>query len=384
MIERMKICIKIIIRMVALTVFSVFPIKKNKVVFSNYFGKGGYGCNPKYIAEALINSGCDLDLVWITDNCNDELPPDIRCVRNMSFRSFYELCTARIWVDNQRKKLYVPKRKGQFYIQTWHGGIALKKIEMDAIQSYDEKLSYRIERFHDNRMIDIFISNSTFCTNMYRNAFLYTGDILECGYPRNDILVQNSDNLYREKIRRQFNISLDTKIVLYAPTFRSSKRIDAYQIDYTKVLAELENSLKEEWVFLIRLHPNVASSAKEIRYSKNIINASKYGDIQELMVAADMLITDYSNIMFEFSYMMKPCFLYTTDLDEYEKERDFYIDYNSLPFLKAMTTDELCKNIKQFDGDKYKDELTEFMIQFGIKETGNASETVAELILAKV
>ena len=103
----------------------VIPIKQNKIVVSSYDGKG-YGDHGKYICNALLAQGADVDIVWLSGNPNDVFPTGIRPVKFKSLRSIYEQATAKVWIDNKRKKHYVRKRKGQYYIQIWHGGLGLK------------------------------------------------------------------------------------------------------------------------------------------------------------------------------------------------------------------------------------------------------------------
>lgn len=115
-------------------IFRICPIKKNKVVFTNYYGKG-YGDNAKYIAEEIIKQNIRLDLVWLVNDLDYHVPNEIRKVKYDTIASIYEMVTAKVWIDNCRKQIYVRKRKSQFYIQTWHGDIGFKKVEKEAKKS---------------------------------------------------------------------------------------------------------------------------------------------------------------------------------------------------------------------------------------------------------
>ena len=110
---------------------AVLPIKKNKIVFDNFGGRG-YGCDPKYIAQELLKRKESLDLVWLTQNMETDLPKGIRPVKYGSLKAMYELATASIWIDNIKNAVRVPKKKKQFYIQTWHSSLGLKGNEQDA------------------------------------------------------------------------------------------------------------------------------------------------------------------------------------------------------------------------------------------------------------
>jgi CDP-glycerol glycerophosphotransferase len=288
------------------------------------------------------------------------------------------LATARVWLDNNRKESYIRKKKGQYYIQTWHGGIALKKIEKD----YESALgkSYVKNAKRDSAMTDLYISNSNFCTNLYRNSFWYKGEIKEYGSPRNDILLK-PDSGVKDKISKKLKIPADYKIAVYAPTYREGGNTMAYEMDFDKVLNKLTTKFGGKWVIAVRLHPLVSVLSSFITYNDNIINATYYRDIYELMAAGDVLITDYSNLMFEFSFMRKPVFLYAKDMNEYDKDRGFYFDYQTLPYDRAYNMTGLLDNILSFEEEEYLHRVEMFFKQIDLYEHGNASKLVSDLIL---
>lgn len=377
--EKIFHIIKCIVRGNYFYFFWLFPIKNNKIIFCNYRGKG-FGDNGKYIVKEIIQQKLNYDIVWLIEKDlpnKSNFPKEVRTVKYGSLRGLFELATSKIWVDNCRKYFFPPKRKEQFYIQTWHGGIALKRVEKDA----EEKLSsgYIKSAIKDSRMIDLFISNSKFCTNMYRAAFWYNGKILECGSPRNDIFFDSNLNI-NQKVRDYFNISGNTNILIYAPTFRADYSIDIYKINFNNLIETLEKTFGGEWCILVRLHPNISDKADFIEYDEKIINATQYDDMYELLKASHILITDYSSTMFEFSLTNKPVFLYAPDIESYKKERNFYFDIYTLPYSLAETEQQLCNVIVNFDRDKYLTDLERFFNQLGIIEDGNASKRVVEKI----
>lgn len=357
----------------------VTKIKNNKIVVCNFGGKG-YGDNPKYIIEELVAQNLKLDIVWLVEDIKkyqNEFPKNIKLIKYGSLRGLYELATAKLWIDNARKYFYTPKRKNQYYIQTWHGCIPLKRIEKDAESTLDS--NYLEYAKNDSKMADLFISNSKFCTSLYEKSFWYSGEVLECGSPRNDILIKHSDK-YSRYIKDYYNLSIDTKIAIYAPTFRKSNTLDAYKLDYNKCISALEKKFGGKWIILVRLHPNISRLASSISYSSNAINASEYEDMQHLLAAGDILITDYSSSMFDFGYTKKPVFLFAEDIEEYKNDRNFYFDIECLPFKLAKSNEELEKNISNFDDDKYKYDLEKFMSKLEICENGRASYSVVEVI----
>lgn len=357
--------------------FRLFPVQKNKIVFCNYVGKG-YGCNPKYIAEELLRRRQNLDMVWMTKNTALDFPEAVRTVEWESFRAIYELATAKVWVDNQRKLPYNKKRKEQYFIATWHGGTPLKKIGADNPQNKDN-LPYQETSLHMDKIVDVMVASCSWCTEIYRSAFLYSGEVMECGYPRNDILVKDTGR-YRSMVRKYFNLGEQEKLVMYAPTYRKGRKTDRYSLDYEMLRQSLKARFGGEWKVLVRLHPTMAEKSGEMQYGQNVINASGYDDMQELMAAADVLVSDYSTIIGEFPLSGKPVFLFAADQEEYAVERDFYYEYDKMPFPKAGTNGGLADVIEQFDEEKYKQDLKIYYEKIGRKDFGHASEKVADRI----
>jgi CDP-glycerol glycerophosphotransferase len=216
---------------------------------------------------------------------------------------------------------------------------------------------------------------------MYRRSFWYKGEILECGSPRNDILI-NPKKEIGEQVRRALGIKEGVKIVLYAPTYREGKdNTSAYSLDYERLLSELAAGFGGEWIVAVRLHPLVSAQSNALTYNAKVINATHYRDIYELMSESDVLITDYSNIMFEFSFTRKPVFLYAADMKEYDATRGFYFKYASLPYYKAVNMPELLEGIKAFDKKEYEEQVTEFFQGLVLYEKGQASKAVADRII---
>ncbi len=355
-------------------IFSFFPIKKNKVVFQNFNGKG-FGDNPKYIANELLKKE-NVDIIWIVKEFSqNSFPNKIKQVKKYTLKYFYELATAKVWVSNNRLERFIIKRKNQVYIQTWHGGLGLKKVEKDAEDKLSKKYIKLAKR--DSRMIDYAISNSTYRTNIYKNSFWYNGKILEIGCPRNDIFFDNKKQKeIKENIFKIYNINFNKKIILYAPTFRSDKNFNYETFDFSKLLDTVNNK-NENYVLMIKLHPNIDSN---IKTSDNIINVSKYPDTDELLLISDIVISDYSSVFFDFLFMHKPVYLYAPDYDEYVKERGLNFEYKKLPFSISYNSNELIKKIIENDYKNYTDKLDKFLKDVNIIDDGHASQKVANLI----
>lgn len=360
--------------------FMLCPVKRDKVVFSNFNGRG-YGCNPKYICEALRKSGEKLDLVWLT-GCRGSLPKDVRHVEMKSFRALWELATAKIWVCNNRLPYYVDKKKGQYYVHTWHGCLGFKRIEKDI---KGQPLYYILRSKHDSKMIDLLTMNSRMASDYFRHCFYYDGPILEVGTPRNDLIVNRDMTAYR-KVRDFFHIPQDTKILIYPPTFRQSQDLSVYRLSFQKIIQALQKRYGGNWVVLVRLHPVVANRAGSLEYSDVVLNASKYDDMQELLSGSDFMINDFSSGLIDFILSKKPAVFYAPDYDEYHrKDRAPFLSIESLPCPLTMTEADMLHAIEHFDEDNtYADKLDDFFNYVGLNETGHASESVAQLILDKI
>lgn len=378
MLSKIKLHIKGLYFYIFMKLFSIFPINNNKVIVVSYAGKG-YGDNGKYIVDKLHERREYINIYWATNKKNKNSLPDF--VKNTRFNSLsylYHLATAKIWINNARFEFGVIKRKKQFYIQTWHSSLRLKKIEKDAIE--DMNPQYVKTCIYDSKMIDLIISGCGFSSKIYSNAFWYDGEICECGTPRCDIFFDDSLKLKLKKdICEKYGIDVNKKIVLYAPTFR--KGIDESQcyLNFDK----LSEYLGEEYVILGRLHP---ISKYSINFkNKNVYNFTNYPDMQELLCISDFLITDYSGCCFDMMINDKPCLLFTKDLSEYlKKERALYFEFDELPFFRFEKEEELSECIKKFPNDEYKIKVNKFKKQIKLYEKGTASDSVVEIIINKI
>ena len=273
------------------------PIKPKKIVFDNYMGKG-YGCNPKYVAEKLLEKyPGQFEMVWIVskgDAARGEIPDWIRKVDYASQEALREYATAKVWISNYHKISFLKrglfKRKGQYFIQMWHGSLGIKKIENDvSCLTVDKKWLKLAKR--SSGMVDFWISDSSFENDVYRRAFWDVNNILMYGHPRNDIMFCDN-TIAADKVKTCFEIE-DKKILLYAPTFREDYRLDCYRIDFETLQQALQARFGGEWAILVRLHPRVRKYIKKILPPcPSIYDATYYTDIQELIAAADCMITD--------------------------------------------------------------------------------------------
>ena len=271
------------------------------------------------------------------------------------------------------------KKKGQYYIQTWHGAFPLKYIEKEV----EEQLTAHYVKLskEDSKRTDLLLSGCKLESEIMRSSFWYSGEIFECGVPRNDIFFHSNIDTINE-LKDKYGILRDTRIILYAPTFRDSGDISVYNIDAKRIVASLEEKTSLKWVFIIRLHPNVSDKASNFDYNQIIINGSVYPDAQELIVMSDILITDYSSIMMDFGLMRKPVFLYIPDIDLYKNNnRGLRPIFYHLPFFYCKSDEEILNAIIKYDSDKYLSILDSFIKDsYGGFDDGHACERVVERI----
>lgn len=371
-----------ILRRLFWLICKLFPVKNNKIVFQSYYGRG-YSDNPKYIAEELRKSNEKLDLVWVLkEGTKNDLPPEFRTVIFRSFRYIYEMSTAKVWVDNSRKE-YCMKKKNQYYMHTWHGGMTMKKVENmvpDKLQSNYLRMAIR-----DAAQCDVMLSNSSTMTKDFREYFWYPeGEIIEKGLPRNDRLVNYTEDDVK-RLRKTFNVEDGVKLLLYAPTFRQDHNLGAYDMDYKRCVEALEKRFGGKWKILLRLHPNVFKLSDNLEFDPNIvINTSHYPDMQEIYMIADMIITDYSSVIFDYLIIGGPSLLYASDLEKYREERDCYFEFEDLPFKLCQNNDELEEAILNFDVESFNTKTAEFKEFHGLCDTGIASKAAADWILDKI
>lgn len=374
-------------KMILVVMSMTTKINPKKVIVDNFFGKG-YGDNPKYIVNQLLKLDDSLDIIWLVNKNSDSLslPSDVRTVKYYSIKSAYELATAHIWIDNIKNNYKGKKKKGQFYLQTWHGGIGFKKVEKAAVNTLSDK--YVRESKADSKQIDLMISNSDWLTRNYRENFWYAGKIAKTGLPRNDIFFTKIGNV-NEKVKKFYGIDSDTEIILYAPTFRNYISINEQNqicsFDVQRIINTFEKKFNKKFVLVKRMHPNVADEIY-IDESDYLKDGSRYPDMQELLVASYVLITDFSSSAFDFMLKSDKIFLFASDYENYilnERKMEFDLK-EDLPFLFANDENELMNNILLFNEKQMYYDVQEFKNKLGLMDDGKASERVANLLINEI
>ena len=354
------------------------PFHPKRIIFTSYLGKQ-YSCNPKYISEYIQKHAPEYEIVWAFQSPEEfsELEKyGIRLVKYNSF-PFIRLCLSSGYiVTNVRDMNHIPFTHRQTVINTWHGGGAYKTVgSSTAVQSPSERFRQNIA--HKTNLT--FLSSSKAFTDLtLRNSFHHNGKILECGMPRNDILIHTADSDLRKKVLDHFHLPADQKLLIYAPTYRENKTASDYSFDTKAVKTMLSQRFGGNWSILFRCHYYIVEDAKNL--SSDYINASDYPDMQELLYAADMLITDYSSSIWDFSFTGRPCLLYATDLNDYQVSQGFYSDIHTWPFPLAESNQELLDNIQHFSFDTYTKAIQQHHEDLGSYESGTACWEVLKYI----
>jgi len=358
------------------SLFRRLPIRRNRILFINYYGKS-YGCNPKYISEYLADKYFgQIEICWAFMDVRKYKDLPYKKVTFASIRYLYQLATCKIICTNYRMTSDFRKRDGQIYFQTWHSSLRLKMIEADTIDTLPPH--YVEMARHDSGQTDYVVAGCEKSAHTFANSFWFDGKILRTGTPRNDLLINDSGGK-RRSILAGLGIDPSKRIVLYAPTFREDKQLHYYDVDFDEVRKALSQKFGGEWCVVRRLHPHLSGIVTDD--GDDIIDATDYGDIQELLLVADVLITDYSSLMFDFALTQRPVFLYAKDLKSYcDRERKLYFDITDLPFPLAENNAALIDCIATFSPDKYSQALSWFNNSVGTYERGNASAQIGDIM----
>ena len=361
----------------ALQIFRLLPLQ-NRVSFIAFSGRQ-YSDSPRRISELLLKEHPEIQQVWAFNEPEKFRfleEKGIKVVKYKSLEYLYYVMTSRVYVDNAEFWSILKFRPGQMVLETWHGGGAYKRVGGHRIDVNAREQQHAVEKMNK---ITLFLSSSHAFTNfVIRDAYQYRGEVLECGLPRNDDLL-HPDPAAAERVRKALDIPENAKVLVYAPTFRNSHSLDLYDVDFAALKAALEQKFGGEWLIALRMHyyltdKAMASNAPFLR------NATDYPDMQDLLVCADALLTDYSSCMWDISLMHKPCFLYARDISEYRGERDFYTPIESWPFPLASNNDELARVIADFDSDAYRAAVDRHHRELGSTESGTAAKQCVERI----
>lgn len=360
-----------------MSIFSFIKVAPNRFLFMSYAGKQ-YSCNPRAISEFIENYQIsNSEIIWVISQENSSLlnGHNVKTVQPRNLKFYYYHWTAQFIITNGITFKEIPIRKNQRVINTWHGGGAYKKIVFDnpsLKRSYFEKKN--IDNPYEKRTIYLSSCKSA-SENVIRSGLRHKGVILETGSPRNDIFFKEN-SFVKKRVIDYYNIPSDKKILLYAPTFRDAKDLSTYDIDFNAVCNALTEKFKGDWIVMTRMHQLLFESLK----LPGFIDASNYPDMQDLLVCADAFITDYSSSIWDYSFTYKPGFIYASDLNDYTKERDFYTNISDWPYEFASDTEQLIKNIQNYNEIDSIEKIKRHHKKLQSFENGNASKKLLDYL----
>ncbi|MGI1805934.1 CDP-glycerol glycerophosphotransferase family protein [Exiguobacterium sp. TDN 0502] len=358
------------------------PIQSNKVVFATYRSDRLVD-NFRAVYDELEQRDLGYRYVFLLKRFPQSLGGQISYVFHM-MRATYELATARYFIiDDYYYPVYVsPLRKGTEVIQLWHACGAFKKFGYSVLdKSYSPDDDYlKMVQIHRNYS-KVYVSGEA-CLAPYAEAFGMTEErIHPLGVPRTDQLLNPARQArVREKFYERHPEWRTKRVILLAPTFRGNGQTTAHydqELDFEKFRQELG----PDTILLLRMHPFVLNPpVVPEAYADQIINMTDYPDINDLMQLADILITDYSSVIFEFALLQKPMIFLVNDLQSYKAERDFYFPYEAfVPGPIVSTFEDVIDWIKagQFDTQK----IETFANRFFTYQDGEATKRIVDHIL---
>lgn len=364
------------------------------VVFESYGGRG-YACSPKAIYEYMLAAPAykNFEFVWLFSKPEDYafLRKNGRTavLRHGTGAGERALCRAKYWVMNFRAADHLVPRRGQVYVQCWHG-TPLKKLGYDL--SHSENSMSSLHEIHHRYRTDaarfrFLLSPSPFATAAFQSAWRLqeagrADAVLELGYPRNDFLFTYTAADV-QRIKERLGLSgCAKKIVLYAPTWRDNEHTAgvgytyACPVDFEKLRA----ALGETHILLFRAHYLVANAFDFSAYGGFVRDVSGVDDINELYVISDMLITDYSSVFFDYANLKRPMLFFMYDLDFYRSAlHDFYLEPSALPGEIVQNEAALIEAVRRADSGAVC--LEAFNRRFNPHEDGHSAKRVTEAMI---
>lgn len=360
------------------------------IIFVAYHGRG-YSCNPKAIHQYLMNDERfeDYTFVWAVNKFKITKIPNAKIIRYNSLKYYYYMSKAKYWIINCKMPNYITKKPGQVYLQTWHG-TPLKRLAHD-IQISDNATFYRSEMSFDEmastydndvKKYDYMISPNPFSTKVFESAFRINRErLIETGYPRNDFLT-NLDANTKGYLKLKCRLQENKKIILYAPTWRDNTYNEkGYTFELKANFLKWKEVLGEDYVILYKPHYLIVNKLERDPELKGFVKNIRAGrDINELYAVADILITDYSSVFFDYANLRRPIYFYMFDLKEYAEElRGFYFDIHKvLPGDIIEDEDELLQKIKEDNYDYER--LDRFNKEFNGLQDGHVSKRVVDIV----
>lgn len=368
-----------IVEIIINTFFRMFKIEDNKIVFES--GRNLIDGNAKAVYDYLMSTNTDnFKMIWLVNK-----DTDVTGINKENYayyktlKGYYHLATARYWIRNQSIGSLIKKRKGQVYIQLFHGNGVFKKMGYDVNDNESRPEIAHVKEW------DYYIANDINDEKVIRSSTGYKGKIETLGMACVDNVIKLSkDKTFKEEVLKKLGIEnkvKNKKIILYAPTFRD------FDLDKDCVDVPIEKLSKlKDCLTIVRLHPLIREKVnQELFKNENIINGCNYPDCSGILVISDVLITDYSSILYEFLPLDLPIVFYPYDYDQYVELRGgFYVDYKKeLPGPICYNEKDLLKTIENIEeiSKEYKNKRKEFNKKYNNLSDGNASKRFVDKLI---
>jgi CDP-glycerol glycerophosphotransferase len=367
-------------------VLTRLPVRKGTVVFESHLGEH-YCDNPRYIYEELRrSSGESVRAIWSYARSPRGFPKDATLVRRGSWAYYLALARAEFWVDNQGFPEGLRKRRGTTYIQTWHGS-AFKRMGLDqpALKNAGPDAQRRLRQMVDR--FDVFLTRSEHDTATLARALgVDQAKLLPVGYPRNDPLVNADGSAGAQTAALRRKLDLDGRtVVLYAPTFRSDRKgrpVKRLELPFDPLRFAAE--FGDTHVLLVRPH-YLSTVALPPAARHAVRDVGRLPDVTPLLLLADVLVTDYSSIMFDYALLDRPMIFYVPDVEDYGRDRGGYFDLaRTVPGPVLTGEDELLAALADLPGlrARYAGRRREFTARYGEYDQGGAARAVVSRFFA--
>lgn len=375
--------------------FSYFPRKKY-VYFESFHGKS-FNDHPRALYEELIKKQTDYRLVWGVKKGYEKIfdsYPDVEYVTRFSPKWFKIIGLSAYWIINTRTPSHFYKSPKTTYVQTWHG-TPLKKLglDIDEVTMPGTTTKKYVENFkREASRWDYLVSPNDYSSKIFRQAFGYEGELFEVGYPRNDVLVNDKENIeIINRIKQQLKIPLNKKVLLYAPTWRDNYFYSKgnYKFDLPFSVEKLMKSLGDDVVLLVRMHYLVSDRFDFSAFQGQVVDASTYDEMSHLLLISDVLVTDYSSSFFDYAILERPIVFYMYDRKEYAEDiRGMYLDIDKeLPGPIVETEDAFIEALVSLQLDDFeiedKTRFDTFRKKFNSTEKGTASQQILFKLFGK-
>ncbi|MEU7859061.1 CDP-glycerol glycerophosphotransferase family protein [Nonomuraea sp. NPDC049141] len=337
-----------------------------------------YADSVRAIYEERVRRGDDREHIWIVKDGAFTPPPGTTSVRAGSREHHAALARSRFIVTNAFLPVWFRSREDQVVLQTWNG-TPVKRIGNDQPHmTRDPRPPIWHRQAAEVRGWDVLLSQSPWATPVLRRAFGYQGEILESGLPRNDVLCSPDRDSLAAAVRARLGLVEGKRVVLYAPTWRDYDRKNA-MVKFD--LAKAREALGADHELLVRAHPMQAMPAvPDIAH-----DVTTYPDIADLLLVADVLVTDYSSVMFDFAATGRPMVFYGYDLAKYSSKRGLYIDLpEQAPGPVLSTSAEVIDALRSIDSvaAAHADRYDAFRATFAPRDDGKATARVVDRLFS--